>query len=310
MSAGAAERIWLFADYNQAESRVVAWKGPVPKLRQWYAEGVDVHALVCRSIAKVIQENHIKMPMDLNSGKALFCWKPWAEYGKGDEEREQSKRIVHGSNYDMGFDKLALILGVSEEVAKILGTIYHTLFPEVKSKYQAWIRHCLRTTRTLWMPEPVRFRKVFWDKIDDPKTERAAYATYPQSTVGAMLNRTIRICATIFREDHDEKFKDQWCAWYGAENWDRWRQRRDRGLRDPQTILWSGMDIRLNVHDAGGISIPNDPDLIRWAASTWKQVAETPIHVNEGETMVIPVEFKTGRTWAGEDQSDYKLQAV
>ena len=293
-----APRTWLFCDYNQAESRVVAWRGPVPKLRQWYSEGKDVHLLVTKIIAKVIQENKIKLYGD------IFIRKHWDEFIKGDEEREQCKRIVHGYNYEVGVGKVALILGVQEIVAKTLMTIYGTLFPEIKTGYQAWIRQQIQKSKTLWMPEPVKFRKVFWDIITDD-LYRQAYASYPQIVVAAMLNRTLKYCSEIFREDQDEKLKEQWEAWYGEENWNEWRSLRDRRSKSPKAILWGGMDIRLNVHDAGGISIPSDSDLIKWAVGVWKAKAEETIWVEKDNPLVIPVDFKVGPTWG--DLHDLKL---
>jgi hypothetical protein len=291
--------VWLFGDYNQAESRVVAWKGPVPKLKQWYSDGVDVHSYVCRLIAKVIQENNIQTP------GMLFRGKSHDTYGKGDEERELAKRTVHAYNYGMGVGKFSIITGLSEQFATILLKVYGTLFPEIKSGYHAWVEQSIRKDRTIWMPEPVRFRKIFYDIVND-ELMRSAFSCYPQCTVAGLLNRTIAICATIFLHDHNEEFREQWYTWYGKENWERWRVLRGKGVKTPQAILWGGMDIRLNVHDAGGLALPNDPDLIKWASKTWKAVAETPIQVRENETMIIPVDFKIGATWGSDDLKDYK----
>ncbi len=285
---------------------MVAWKGPVPKLKAWYQEGVDVHAHVCRLIAKVIQENKIQTPTNIGTGKPLFWNKHHTEYGKGDEEREISKRVVHAYNYGMGAGKMALIVNVSEQFAEILLKIYSVLFPEIKTNYHTWVESCIRKERTIWMPNPVRFRKVFWDLVDD-ELMRSAYSCYPQCTIGAMLTRTIGICSNIFLEDVNGEFNEQWKTWYGASNFDKWSHFRDTGIRTPQAILWSGMDIRLNVHDAGGISIPDDHDLITWAATTWKRVAEHPIAIAENETMIVPVDFKKGPTWSADDLKDYKL---
>lgn len=67
------------------------------------------------------------------------------------------------------------------------------------------------------------------------------------------------------------------------------------------------MDVRLNVHDAGGISVPNDNDLIAWTTTTWKTKAEERIMVDPNDPMVIPVDFKKGPTWGGDDLKDYKI---
>lgn len=300
-------RIWLFADYNQAESRLVAEKGPVPKLRQWYEEGVDVHAHVCQLIARVIQENRISTPINIETGLPLFTSKPWADYKKGDEEREISKRVVHAYNYGMGAIKMALITGVSVTFSEVLLKIYGVLFPEIKTHYHKWVEDCLRKTRTIWMPAPVQYRKIFWDDVSKPDVIRSAYSCYPQCTIGSMLKRTISITSRIFKEDEDGRYKDHWCTWYGEANWDHWRRLRHDNSRSPLAIYWSGFDTRLNVHDAGGISVPDDSELILWVAKTWKNIAETPIQVHKDRSVIIPVDFKKGPTWGSEDLKDYKI---
>lgn len=309
MSESHAPRVWLFADYNQAESRLVAWKGPVPLLKKWYQQGVDVHAHVCQLIARVIQENKIATPINGATNVPFFMSKPWADYKKGDEEREISKRVVHAYNYGLGADKLALMLGITLEFAALLLKIYGTLFPEIKTNYHKWVEDCLRKNRTIWMPPPVEFRKVFWDDVTKPEVQRSAYSCYPQCTIGSMLKRTIAKLGRIFREDSDGLYRKEWCAWYGEGNWDYWRRLRLQDDRSPQAILYSGMDIRLNVHDAGGISVPDVDWLIAWVAKTWKSVAEEPIQISPKETVVIPVDFKIGKTWGNEDLKDYKLTA-
>ncbi len=295
------KRVWLFGDMNQAESRVVARRGPVPKLDQWYREGKDVHLHVTQLIAKVIQESRIKMPTDVFTNKP---WQDMVDKPSAGEAREQSKRIVHGYNYQIGKKKMSLILRIEESMAQLLMEIYGKLFPEIASGYQAWIRDELKRTRAIVTPHPVRFRKVFWDIINED-TLRQAYASYPQIIVASTLNNTLYKCANIFREDHNEDFKEQWIAWYGHENWDRWLRLRDGKSKSPEAILWSGMDIRLNVHDAGGISVPDDSDVLMWAARTWRRYGEVPIEITPEDPLTIPIDFKVGPTWG--DLHDYKL---
>lgn len=309
-----AERVWLFCDYNQAESRVVARRGPVPKLDAWYRQGVDVHSHVCQLIAKTVQENKIRMPPNPTTKYEMFKGKEWQQYAKGDIERELSKRTVHGNNYDMGIDKLALVLGVDILTATILHKIYHALFPEIRTNYHVWVRKQLLTTKTIWTPDPVRFRKTFHSiNSYTPLSEdtlRSAYSCYPQCTIGYLLVRTLNRACRIFRDDVLEQLKPQWEAWYGVENWDDWRRLRDSGIRTPQAILWGGMDVRTNVHDAGGISIPNDPDLIRWSAQTWKELGEVPLKIRPEkpeDDLIIPIDFKIGPTMHDEDLVDYKI---
>jgi len=293
-------RTWLFGDMAQAETRVVAWRGPVPSLKKWFLEGRDVHSNTTQMIARVIQENKLKIH------KNLFHTKHWSEYGKGDEEREVTKRVAHGYDNVIGKKRVSLILGVPEATAQMLLDLHGKVFPEIASGYHAWIRHQIKTTRTLVTPEPVRFRKVFWDLIDDDVL-RQAYASYKQIIVASILNQTLYKCARIFAEDHDETLREQWCAWYGRENLDLWRRLHDRQDRSPQAILWGGMDIRLNVHDAGGISVPDDPDILRWAANTWRAAGEVPIYITPEDPLIIPIDFKTGPTWG--NLHDYKIPA-
>lgn len=217
--------------------------------------------------------------------------------------------MVHAYNYGMGADKMALITGVTVEFAQILLKIYGTLFPEIKTNYHRWVEDCLKRNRTIQMPDPVAFRKIFWDDVRKDEVIRSAYSCWPQCTIGSMLKRTISITSRIFKEDEDGQYREQWCAWYGEDNWDEWRKLRASNDRSPKAILWSGFDVRLNVHDAGGISIPDVDWLILWVAKTWKMVAETPIHISDKESLVIPVDFKKGPTWSNEDLKDYKLAA-
>lgn len=188
------DKVWLFGDYSQAEVRVVAWRGPVPKLKEWFKNGVDVHTEVARMIGRVVQENRLKLP------NMMFGAKHWSEFGKGDEERELSKRTVHANDYKMGIRKYAQITGLSEQHAELLQKIYFTLFPEIVTGYHAYIENEIRRTRTIWTPEPVRWRKVFYDIINDDLL-RKAYACYPQCTVGALLNKTLVEACEILRKD-------------------------------------------------------------------------------------------------------------
>lgn len=214
----------------------------------------------------------------------------------------------------MGAEKFALITGVSPRLAEILLQIYGALFPEIKTHYHSWVEKQIRTTKTIWMPEPVRFRKVFhsinsYSQLDD-NTLRSACSCYPQCTIGALLVRTLGYCSRIFACDLDDKLADQWKTWYGDANWDAWRTLRDSGLRTPQAILWGGMDVRLNLHDAGVMSVPDYSCLLSWAARTWKMIAEVPIIITPGKpenNLIVPVEFKVGKTLAAEDMHDFEL---
>lgn len=263
-------KTWIFADYSQAEARVVAWKGPVPALKQWFLDGEDVHTNVARYIARYVQTNRIRIPRD------LFMAKPWNTYGKEDEERQISKTTVHANNYGMGKRKFALITGLPEAYAKIVQEIYFTLFPEVRTGYQRGIEDQLRRNRTIAIPQG--WHKVFYDMWTDDML-RAAYAFYAQSTVGHMLVRTLSDCCEFLANE-------------GIEVW------------TPEAIRSQGLDVQLQIHDAIGVSIEDDPSTIEFACRAIRRFGEHPISINN-EELVIPMDFKVGPSWG--DATDYKL---
>lgn len=266
-------KIWVFGDYSQAEARVVAWKGPVPSLRQWFTEGVDVHSQVARQIARFVQTRGIKMPRN------LFMTKPWDQYKKGDQERDLSKATVHGNNYGLGKRKFALLTGLPESYAGQVQDIYHHLFPEVRSNYQKGIGDELRKTRTLTTAQG--WTRMFYDTWSDDLL-RIAYAFYPQSTVGAMLVKTLVDVCEVFERDLGP------------------------GLLTPERIRARGMDCQLQIHDAVGVVTDDDPSTLRYTVQTIKRCAEHPLVIN-GEELVIPMDFKVGYSWG--DLEDYKLAA-
>lgn len=259
------ERVWIFGDYSQAEARVVAWKGPVPLLKQWFTTGEDVHTNVARMISRVVQLKHVRMP------GGLFTKYPWAEVPKESEERQVAKTTVHGNNYDMGEQKFALVTGLPLEAARELQTIYFAQFPEIRDNYQKGIRETVQKTRTLTTPQGRRM--IFYDTLSE-ELFREAYAWYPQSTVGDLTSKWFIRCS-----EHFAKAKD-----LGLGKW------------TPGNVRACGFDTRLQVHDALGISVPNEVEIIEYTARKMKQYGEIPLLIN-GEILTIPVDFKTGPSW-------------
>lgn len=178
-SSPGEEKVWLFADGSQAEARVVAYWAPVPTLRAWFQAGEDVHSNVARMIAKVVQSEGLQLP------SGLFTTKPWRDYGKGDPERQLAKSAVHGNNYGLGPEKFARLVGLPEAAARAIQDIYFSLFPEIKTVYQARIREALRATRTL--RNPWGRERVFYGLLNDDLF-RAGYAWMASSTVGDWLH--------------------------------------------------------------------------------------------------------------------------
>lgn len=266
-------KLWVFGDYSQAEARVVAWAGPIPALKGWFQRGEDVHTHVAQMIARVVQENHVVM------GNRLFTQKPFNEYGKGDPERDVAKNTVYGNNYGMGPTKFALIVGLPEREAKVLQEIYFSLFPEVRTGYQARIATQLRETRTI--KTPLGREKRFYGMFDE-EMKRAAYSYYAQSTVGDLLTDVVCDLCELgngLPQPPLEYVKD-----------------RLDPLPTPDNLRSIGMDIRLQIHDAIGVCVENDLAIVEWTLKTIKRVAERPIIIND-DPMVIPMDFKLGRSW-------------
>lgn len=264
-------KVWVFGDYSQAEARVVAWKGPVPSLKRWFLDGVDVHSMVAQQIARFVQTRGVKMP------RGLFMTKPWEHYKKGDPERDLAKNTVHGNNYGLGKRKFALITGLPENYAAQVQDIYHHLFPEVRANYQKGIADELRKGRTLTTAQG--WTRTFYDTWSDDLL-RAGYAFYPQSTVGAMLVKTLTDVCEVFETNSS------------------------RDLLTPQHVRSRGLDVQLQIHDAIGVATEDDPASLEWTVRTIKRLAEHPIVVG-GEELVIPMDFKVGPSWG--DLHDYKL---
>lgn len=254
---------WVVGDYSQAENRIVAWAGPVPKMKAWFNEGTDVHIEVARAIARVVQENRVSLP-----GK-LFSRKPWQQLAKSDEpERQYGKTTGHSNNYGLGVETFALFLKMPVRYAKLIQAIYHTQFPQIKQGYQKWIEEQLGKSRTIVtaMGRP----KVFYG-LYGADMFRAGYAYYPQSTVGDMITDTIVKVSECFEE---VKFVE-------GRVW------------TPGAIRACGLNFKYNGHDAVGVIVPDSEETINFAASTLIKAANIPLAIR-GETLTIPMDVKVG----------------
>lgn len=258
------DKVWVFADYKQAECMVVAWKGPVPKLKEWFKTGEDIHTNVCRLIAKTVQEHKIFIP------NQLFTRKPWNEYSKDDPERDSpSKNTVHANNYGMQKRKFSLITGLPEKYAELIQGIYFALFPEIKTKYQAGIDEIARTSKTLEIPVPPERRITFYDQYGE-ELKREMYAMYAQATVGDLLIDTFNDC------------------------WDSF----ERGV-EPVLLkkpIYLPVPIKLQVHDSIGVPVYNNFRDIDAVCKTIKDIGERTIYIN-GDPLVIPMDFAVGKNW-------------
>jgi DNA polymerase I-like protein with 3'-5' exonuclease and polymerase domains len=269
-------KVWVFGDYKQAEARVVAWRGPVPKMKEFFSSEVDVHTEVARLIAKVVQEHKLNMP------GTLFKKKPWQLLSKEDkDERQIGKTTAHAGNYGIGKNTLSHYLkGIPPKYAEIILAVYHSIFPEVKRGYQKWIDDCLHKNSTV--VTPFGRPKVFYD-IPSEERSKKAYAYYGQSTVGDLLTKLIvRLC----------------------EHFEELSQTAPDVVLDPGKIRRSGFDVRLNIHDAVGISVPNDPISIDHVVRVVEKESAIPMEIC-GDTLVIPMDIKVGPSWG--EAKDYQV---
>jgi len=255
-------KVWVFGDLKQAEAMVVAWRGPVPLLKQWFRAGEDVHLNVAKLIGKTVQANKLKLP------NGLFGNKPWQEFTKSDPERQIGKSGVHSGSYGVGSDKWALVTGLPEPIAKLILEIYYKLFPEIKSGYQAYIDSCLAKDSTIITP--LGRRHTFYDH-PSPDRSRSAYSLYAQCTVGDLLSICLDRINRCFNNLDDVE-----------------------GPITPLAIAKCGLDTALQEHDAVGVRcFENEVDNV---CSIIHKASQIPMEM-AGDTLVIPMEFKVGPSW-------------
>lgn len=148
-------------DLSQAEARVVAYVSQDANMIAGFESNIDVHTYNASQIFDI----------------------PMSEVTP--TQRAMGKRIVHASNYAMGYKTFALDAEIPENRAKDLLNAYHSRFPGLK-RWHKEIEKTVTTTRILHnlFNRPKRFLGPI-----NPATLKAAYAYIPQSTVAECLNR-------------------------------------------------------------------------------------------------------------------------
>lgn len=164
---------FIEVDLQQAESRFVAFDGPVPKLQKMYEDKIDIHRFV--------------------AAHPLMFNKPQDQIS--DDERQLGKKTGHAANYGMSPPTLSdqclkeMDLVVPIDKAKRMLDGYHAAMDGGILRWQAKIRDEVSKTKKLTTPMGrVRF---FYDRIGDDLF-REAYAYRPQSTIPDIINRLIR----------------------------------------------------------------------------------------------------------------------
>jgi DNA polymerase-1 len=177
--------VLLQVDLAQAESRFVAWDGPVPKLMEFLTTGRDVHKYVASRIFGIKEEE--------------------VTY----EQRQLGKKSGHAANYMVGPDTFAdqclkdfgLVFSRTESERILSG--YHMAFPEVRTQYQNKVIRRVMSERKL--TTPMGRERFFYDR-PGPAMEREACAYRPQSTIPDITNclmKFMRGKAPLLLQVHD-----------------------------------------------------------------------------------------------------------
>jgi DNA polymerase-1 len=174
-------------DLKQAESRFIAWAGPVPKLQEMYEDGIDIHKYVAATIYEK-SESEISY-----------------------QERQLGKKAGHAANYDTTAPTLAaaclkemnLVVPLAQ-AQKILDGYHIAMQGGIRNWQQSVVDE---VTQTKKLTTPFGRERIFYDRLG-PDLYREAYAYVPQSTVPDIINhlmlhmfQTPRV--TLLNQVHD-----------------------------------------------------------------------------------------------------------
>lgn len=153
---------FIAADLKQAEARVVAAIAGEQQLLKLFDEDTDVYNVIAAMLFDCFATEVTK------------------------DQRQMGKRVVHASNYGMGWNKLRELSGfeLSAAEAKTLISKYFSMFPLIKA-YHLNVEHQIRTTRRLETPLG-RQREFFGEFSSNMIRDALSYV--PQSTVADALN--------------------------------------------------------------------------------------------------------------------------
>lgn len=271
-------KVWVFGDYSQAEARVVAWRGPVPRLKQWFKDNEDIHINLAKLIAKIVQQGNIPLPRPGTNQRDLFSRTPWDKLTKSvdSHERDIAKNCNHANNYGVESAKFALMTGLPEPIARVIQAMHFKIFPEIKTGYQRWIDDCLRSNSTIITP--LGRRHTFYDR-PSPDRSRSAYSLYAQNTIGDLLS----LCMGRLHECFDSVSNFR--------------------VVSPDVLVKCGLDIALQEHDAVGVR--SEESRVDETCKLIKDAGEIPLEI-AGDTLIVPMEFKVGPSWG--EAKEYKYQ--
>ena len=179
-------KVFLTADSNQAEARVVAVLSEDYELLEAF-DSVDVHrrtaALLFGYTSSLILSNKFIPVVDILE--------------KDGPERFVGKMVRHASNYSMGKNRLMvefntnaqkydIPMSISEWRAGQYLELFHTASPKIRGIFHRDIIECLENTRTLI--DPYGGVRVFNGRMDE-STFKEGYANIPQRTVAHLVQK-------------------------------------------------------------------------------------------------------------------------
>jgi len=168
--------VLLKCDLSQAEFRLVVWLARIERLIKRYQvePNFDVHKMVASMIFN----------------------KPESEIGNDSPERSLAKNGVYGGNYAMQYQTAAKTYRMPLETAKFILDSYRRIIPEIPIWWTT-VDNKLRQNRTLI--NAMGRRRIFFGRLDDQDTFRAAYSDEAQSLVSGIINRAAVLANETFK---------------------------------------------------------------------------------------------------------------
>lgn len=252
-------KVFIYADGEQAEARVVAWLAGDKHLMEIFDSGQDVHKLMASRIFN----------------------KPIEEIGDDSPERYLAKRTIHGAHYGMGKRKFATYSKLPERAAEILLLRYFAEFPTIKSRFQAGIKMQVEKTRTL--TTPFGRRRQFFGRMSEDLV-REAYATIPQSTIADWLDVGL-LRLWRFKQGQFNCPSSSMSKYLSIENTKYVTNRENLQL---------DIEPAIQIHDGLLTQIPISQ--LRQAIPAIRECLTYPIIFPNGP-LTIPVDIKVGFRW-------------
>jgi uracil-DNA glycosylase family 4 len=247
--------VYYAFDLEQAENRIVAYVGEIIEMIECFEKDVDVHARTGRMIMMSYYGEEKAREIDVRSISPLGDkTHTWRDYGK---------KANHGFNYSWSYKAFALTNELSEKDGKLIHDAYHKLYPGVQQNFHAYVRHSLRTTRSL---NNLMGRKtLFMGALKGPQADstfKEAYSCIPQGTVGDIINKR-GLNYIYYNQD-----------------------------------LFKPIELLRQVHDEVGFQIPLN---VSWEIHAKmllliKKSLENPLRTHNGREFIIPAGLTVGKT--------------